>query len=279
MCVNMPNKSLITGWIFSALLTISAQTPAHASQAWPFWLPHTTATQTIDHSNWQLFLDQYVTLHNDGITRVNYAGAAGEGHALLRNYLRQVTQIDPRGLNRNEQMAYWINLYNALTVDIVLQHPQKKSIKRMGARLFSFGPWDDPVIKIAGQTLTLNDIEHRILRPIWQDHRIHYAVNCASVSCPNLSAIAFSGALLEPALSAAERTYINHPRGVSVDNPDSLTLSSIFNWYQSDFASDQAGLLNYLARHHETLNESLQNFSGTVDFNYDWTLNSTQHER
>ena len=229
MCVNMPNKSLITGWIlFRPADNFGTNTQHTRARRGHFGCLIPPLHKLSTTATGSCFLDQYVTLHNDGITRVNYAGAAGEGHALLRNYLRQVTQIDPRGLNRNEQMAYWINLYNALTVDIVLQHPQKKSIKRMGARLFSFGPWDDPVIKIAGQTLTLNDIEHRILRPIWQDHRIHYAVNCASVSCPNLSAIAFSGALLEPALSAAERTYINHPRGVSVDNPDSLTLSSIF---------------------------------------------------
>ena len=79
----------------------------------------------------------------------------------LRTYLREQSAIDPRDYARDEQLAYWINLYNALTVEVVLDYPRKGSILRMGMRFFAIGPWDDEVITIAGQPITLNDIEHR----------------------------------------------------------------------------------------------------------------------
>jgi hypothetical protein len=168
-----------------------------------------------------------------------------------------------------------VNLYNALTVEVVLSNPGKKSIRRMGKGLFSFGPWDDALITIAGEEVTLNDIEHRILRPIWQDPRIHFAVNCASLGCPNLQPQAFRADNLEALLDTAQDEYINHPRGV--DNPSgSLVLSSIFDWYQSDFAADSKGLLRYLARFHQTPDLLLNAAPERIDYDYDWTLNSLE---
>ncbi len=171
-------------------------------------------------------------------------------------------------------MAYWINLYNALTIDVVLAYPDKKSIRRMGKGLFSFGPWDDPVAQIVGQSVTLNDIEHRILRPIWQDHRIHFAVNCASLGCPNLSRTAYRADNLESLLSQGEADYINHPRGVKIDNKGKLTVSSIFDWYQSDFAADTSTLLVYLSKHHQLYGAQLRDYAGSVKYDYNWQLNA-----
>ncbi|MEE4280476.1 MAG: DUF547 domain-containing protein, partial [Pseudomonadales bacterium] len=169
-------------------LTTGYVTAAPDTDAWALWAKDNPAsTRQIDHSAWQSFLDQYLAPQPDGVNLVAYNRVGeGEGRTALQTYLQMLADIDPRDLDRNEQFAYWVNLYNALTVEVVLTNPDKKTIRRMGEGLFSFGPWDDKLITIAGEEVTLNDIEHRILRPIWQDPRIHFAVNCASLGCPNL---------------------------------------------------------------------------------------------
>jgi hypothetical protein len=147
----------------------------------------------------------------------------------------------------------------------------------MGRGLFSFGPWNDEVATVAGQALTLNDIEHRILRPIWQDHRIHFAVNCASLGCPDLSANAYTAENLEQQLAQAELNYLNHPRGIRFDADGELVVSSIFDWYLEDFATDQSGLLRYLAQYHDEAGERLRSYAGRIRYHYDWSLNSASN--
>lgn len=251
--------------------------PAHAEgDALHFWdASDPGSTRDVDHSSWQAFLTQYVTSHDDGINRVAYRQAreSNAGQSVTR-YVERLSATDPRHLNRAAQMAYWINLYNALTVEVVLHHPNKKSIRRMGGGFFLRGPWDDEATVIAGQTLTLNDIEHRILRPIYQDPRIHFAVNCASLGCPNLAQTVFRADTLDDALSAAERAYINHPRGVSFDSHADLRVSSLFSWYRQDFADSERALLKYLAQRHDTQSDTLARHTAGIDYEYDWTLNS-----
>ena len=260
-----------------SLLILLLWSPAHATafgEPWPLWdaAPARQATDlpAIDHSLWQALLTRYMSTGPDGINRIDYPGLARQGRAELDRYLAQLQEIDPRQHRRPEQMAYWINLYNALTVRVVLANPGRTSIRRMGQGLFSFGPWDDEVATVAGQALTLNDIEHRILRPIWRDARIHFAVNCASLGCPDLSANAYTASNLEQLLNDAQARYINHPRGVRLST--SLQLSSIFKWYREDFAPDEAALLRYLATHHEA-GTRLAAFQGRISYNYDWSLN------
>src|SRR5258708_8232131 len=106
--------------------------------------------------------------------------------------------------------------------------------------LFARGPWDNSLIQVEGEALTLNYIEQRILRPIWNDPRIHYAVNCASVSCPNLQNRAFTGATVERMLDSAARAYINNRRGARIEGGQ-LIVSSIYDWYQEDFRRPDPG--------------------------------------
>ncbi len=272
---------VVVALIFSLTGSVAA---APAPEKWAIWdKADASSVAVIDHSLWQKVLDAHLKSGADGINRFGYRELAAqqarpgkESAGSLEAYLQLMAQIDPRDYNAAEQQAYWINLYNALTVDLVLKHPKKNSILRMGERFFSIGPWADKVYEVAGEMLTLNDIEHRILRPIFQDHRVHYAVNCASIGCPNLAAAAFTGVQLDAQLAAQERDYINHPRAVALDERGRLTLSQIFEWYASDFAPDQQGLLAYLARHHATLGDELAAYSGAVKYAYDWDLNKTQ---
>ena len=168
---------------------------APAPDLWAFWdQANEKNTANIDHSRWGRLLEVYLHEDADGVNRVAYDQLRQIGQENLRTYLREQSALDPRDYARAEQLAYWINLYNALTLEVVLDYPKKSSILRMGKRFFAIGPWNDKVITIAGQAITLNDIEHRILRPIWRDHRVHYAVNCASLGCPNLQAEPFTRA-------------------------------------------------------------------------------------
>ncbi len=264
------------GAFILALLASALGAPAQAApapQPWDLWDRAAEQRLTpVDHGPWQQFLDTYLVAHPDGINRVAYGRVSVEHRRALQAYLESLAALDPRAYTKAEQLAYWINLYNALTVRVVLEHPNKRSILRMGRGLLSIGPWDDPLISIAGHEVTLNDIEHRILRPLWRDHRIHYAVNCASISCPNLAAEAYTRENSGRLLTAGEREYVNHPRGVRFDGRGRLLLSQIYQWYRDDFAPDTAGLLAYLAQHH--VSHNLADYQGRIRYDYDWSLNA-----
>lgn len=250
---------------------------APESDRWAIWDARSTNDAlTFDHSIWQQWLDDYLVEGADGVNRVRYGAVGEKGKAALAEYLKAAAAVDPRAFSADVQMAYWVNLYNALTVSVVLDNPGKRSILKMGGGWLPTGPWDDEVITIAGVALTLNDIEHRILRPIWQDHRIHFVVNCASFSCPNLSSVALTEDNLEAQLASAELSYINDLRGVSRMN-GRLQLSSIFEWYREDFADSETELLAYLASHHSELSQWLDDepkLAERLRYDYDWSLNS-----
>ena len=258
----------------AALSFISPAGAAPKADLWSFWdVSDETSAQSIDHGRWQSFLDSYLRPGSDGINRVAYRSVSAGDRAELGEYLDSLSSLDPRAYNRAEQFAYWVNLYNALTVEVVLRNPKQGSILRMGRGLFSIGPWNERLLTIAGQPLTLNDIEHRILRPIWRDHRIHYAVNCASIGCPNLATAAYTVSNTESLLEAGEAAYINHERGVRFDARGRLELSDIYKWYRGDFAADGPALLRYLAEHHATMGSELRAYTGRIRYSYDWTLN------
>jgi hypothetical protein len=252
---------------------------APKAELWPMWEQSDESnTAEIDHSAWQGFLDRYLdTQSGDGVYLVRYGAVSVTDRQTLDTYITDLQASDPRDYSKAEQKAYWINLYNAATVQLVLDHPTKKSILQMNKGLFSFfGPWDEPLLNIAGEEVTLNDIEHRILRPIWQDHRIHFAVNCASLSCPNLEEQAYTSDDTDTLLDQNERAYINHPRGVSFDDKGRLTVSNIFKWYGDDFADDEQQLLEYFASHaDEPLASQLRAYDGRLSYDYDWDLNGT----
>lgn len=227
---------------------------------------------SVDHSAWQRFLNRYVVTEGSR-TRVRYAAVSPEDRALLDSYLVSMSSIDAHQLADNDAFAYWVNLYNALTVRVVLDHPEKETIRNMGGSWFRPGPWRQPLIEVNGQTLSLDDIEHGILRADWADHRIHFVVNCASVGCPNLSPRAYLGHDLEARLNSAEQEFLRDSRAISIASDGTVILSTLFDWYESDFAPDLSGLLSYLADHRPDLADALNRANLKVDYEYDWTLN------
>jgi hypothetical protein len=208
---------------------------------------------------------------------VAYSNFDESSKTLLNQYLTTLSNIRPTELNQTQQLVYWINLYNALTVQVVLDHPKKDSIRSMGP-LLSFGPWDKDYLTIEGKRVSLNDIEPRILRPIWQDHRLHFVLNCASIGCPNLSRAAFTPANIEDSLAQAERSFLQHPRAISFNDKGILQLSSLFDWYLEDFAENESALLVYLAEQRPDMAERLLVYPigsrPNIDYVYDWSLNT-----
>ncbi len=232
---------------------------------------------TVDHAAWSQLLATYVKPGGDGLNRVDYKAFKAEGRAALEAYLVRLQAVDVAALARPEQFAFWANLYNAETIAIVLDHYPVASIKKisLGGTLLSNltgGPWKAKVVKVAGEELSLDDIEHAILRPIFKDPRAHYAVNCASIGCPNLGTAALTGATLGAQLDAAAKAYINSPRGARVEG-DTLIASGIYEWFAVDFGGE-TGVLAHLKRYSEpALRSKLEGFDAIDDYAYDWSLN------
>jgi hypothetical protein len=260
--------------VFGLLLMISSVSAAPKSELIPFWLNDQQSTQSsIDHSAWDTLLKRYLVTDQSGVNLFQYSSVSQDDKKRLSQYLEQLQAIDPRTYSKGEQKAYWINLYNAATVNLILEHYPVKSITKISERFFGFGPWDDDLLEVAGQTLTLNNIEHGILRPIWNDNRIHYAVNCASYGCPNLQKEAFTADNTEALLELAAVDYINHPRGVTVQDNE-LHLSSIYHWYLDDFGGELPSLLEHLKIYAKPpLSSKLDANFKDYEHDYDWSLN------
>ena len=258
-----------------AAATLSAA-PAHAAPSASLIDPHwqqAGAGGDVDHSAWGSFLSRYVRPGANGVNLVNYAGVQPADRQALKGYIASLEAAQPSAMNRDAAMAYWINLYNAKTVDIILDNYPVGSIRDIGGGIFSRGPWDDKVVTVEGRSLSLNDIEHGILRPIWGDPRIHYAVNCASIGCPNLMTQPFNSGNLAGMLDQAARSYVNHPRGATVQD-GRLVVSSIYDWYKVDFGNSDAGVIDHLRQYASgPLAAALGGVSSIYYDRYDWNLN------
>jgi len=256
--------------------TASAQTPEEL-----FGTAASGSAKTVDHSAWDALLKSYVKPGADGLNRVDYAAFKDGGHGALKDYISTLVAVDPATLDRKEQFALLANLYNAKTIDIVLENYPVKSIKdiSLGGGLltvFTGGPWKSKVVKMKGVPLSLDDMEHGILRPVFKDPRVHYAVNCASVGCPNLGTDAFTGTKLEAQLDAAARAYVNSPRGAKV-GPGGLVVSSIYSWFDEDFGGNDKGVIEHLRTYATPeLAQKLEGTKSISDHVYDWSLNDAK---
>lgn len=251
---------------YALLLFSPLSFSAPKSDLWPYWdVSNQQSSTSLSHHKWQAILDIYLISQGE-YTLFKYAQVTPSDKEKLTQYLSDLSNTDPRELNKKEQYAYWVNLYNALTVQLILDNYPVASITKIGS-WFGFGPWDDEIANVAGKPLTLNDIEHRILRPIWGDPRTHYAINCASLGCPNLQPKAFTAENTELLLEKAARDFINSHKGVSYQDGQ-LTLSSIYDWFAQDFGS-RTQLFDHLSKYRT----GVTHYEGKIKYEYDWKLN------
>ena len=221
---------------------------------------------TADHSIYAALLEKYVKKG-----QVDYRGFKTEEEK-LDQYLKLLEKTDSDNLSGNEQFAFYINAYNAWTIKLILSgYPGVKSIKDLG-NIFK-SPWKKKICRIDGEVITLDDIEHKILRPRFKDPRVHFAINCAALSCPPLISEPYRGDTLNRQLDHSARAFINNPqRNYLEDN--TLYISKIFKWFPEDFKNDVIGFLIKYAK--EDLKKELESKRSKIKIkylDYDWSLN------
>ena len=214
----------------------------------------------LDHSGWDALLKKHVTANG----LVDYKGFK-EDREELDEYLKMLSAQNPdESWSANQLLAYYINLYNAYTVDLILRNYPVESIKDI------HGAWTKAFVKVGDKNISLGGLENSILRKM-NEPRIHFAINCASISCPRLQAEAYTAEKIEEQLEKATRDFIN-----SAENDiskDSAELSAIFDWYNADFTEDGKTLIDYVNRYSDTKIES----TASISFkDYNWDLNDTK---
>ncbi len=227
----------------------------------------TRAAQEMDNRIYAGLLGKYV---RNGL--VDYQGFKKE-EAELDQYLKALEEIDTKELSRDEQFAFYINAYNAWTIKLILTgYPGVKSIKDLGS--FFSNPWKKKICRIDGEVISLDQIEHGILRPRFKDPRVHFAINCAARSCPPLSSTPYEGAILDQQLNEMAAAFINDPSRNRLEG-NKLYVSKIFDWFEEDFDGDIAGfILNYAKG---GLKKGLEINKGYIVIkylDYDWSLNA-----
>lgn len=228
--------------------------------------------QVVSHEKWTNLLKKHV--NSDGL--VDYKGFIAD-KADLQSYLEIISKNPPaKSWSENDKIAYWLNAYNAYTVKLIIDNYPLKSIKDLGPAnqiIFVNTPWDKKFFKIGGRTMTLNNIEHRIVRNQFTEPRIHFALNCASMSCPKLRAEAYEGNVLDMQLAEQAIGFLSDTtrNQLSADNPK---LSSIFNWYGGDMKKwSKLSLIQYINK----FSPLAINENANIDYlKYDWSLNEVK---
>lgn len=251
--------------------TASAQPKPEAIDHWKTNNPASKAV--VDHSAWDALLQKYIRAADDGLNLFDYGGVTEDDKEALEGYLDMLSDVVVTDLNREEQRAYWVNAYNAITVNLVIDEYPVSSIRKVNS-LFGFGPWQDEVFVVEDQDISLDNIEHGILRPLWDDPRTHYSVNCASFGCPNLAKRAWTAENMEEMLDTGARAFINSKRGVQGVDGNGVKVSSIYHWFKVDFGGNDTGVISHLKQYaNDDLKQQLEGVTAVSDHDYDWNLN------
>ncbi|NNM33274.1 MAG: DUF547 domain-containing protein [Gemmatimonadetes bacterium] len=221
------------------------------------------------HADYDALLSTYV---KDGL--VDYDGwyAHKKSRRQLMDYVARLESTDPGALSRDEALAFWINLYNATTLRLILDNYPVESIKDLGGFLSS--PWKKELVTVDGEELTLNEIENDIIRPRFQDPRIHFALNCAAVSCPPLAPFAFTGAEISEQLDQVSQQALQDERFVRIERDGDevrIHLTRLFDWYEDDWEN----VREFLATYRPADRAVLLDEDAELKYNdYSWKLNA-----
>ncbi len=221
----------------------------------------------ISHEIFDDLLKKYV----DEKGWVNYAGFLEEQDR-FQTYLKLLQENPPaENFSEHEKLAYWINAYNAFTIELILQHKPDSSIKDIGSKIqipFVNTPWQIDFIEVNGKKIDLDDIEHGIIRKQFDEPRIHFALVCASTSCPSLRQEAYSAEKLEQQLTDQAKKFINDPTKNQIDK-NNIKISKLFDWYGGDFKK-KGPVIKFLNQYSEVQ----INAKADVEYmEYDWKLN------
>jgi len=240
----------------------------------------TTAEEAFDHSAFSTLLGQHV---HEGL--VDYDAFA----ASLRfdAYLDALAAARPGELSRDERLAFWINVYNAFTIELVNSHKERRSIRNINRTLGLLplkGPWSERMVRAASRSLTLDEVEHEIIRKQFDEPRVHFALVCAAMGCPPLREEAYTGGKLDAQLEDQARAFVRRsPEKNRVDLASrTVRVSPVFEWYRDDFGGTRAAIGACLARYFPDGEERRLLLSGRCDLettDYDWSLNDATRRR
>lgn len=230
-------------------------------------IPEGTSSEPPSHDVWNSLLKKYV--NDEGF--VNYKGIIKD-KATLDKYLDLLSSNPPSSKwSKNEKMAYWINAYNAFTVKLIVKHYPVKSIKDIGSSIqipFVNTPWQYKFFEIGGEKMKLDEIEHKILRKDFDDPRIHFALVCASYSCPRLRNEAYTASKLDKQLDDQARYFLANKKKNEI-SANKLLLSKYFTWYKGDFTKNSS-LIEYLNKYAPVK----INKDADISYkDYNWSLN------
>ncbi len=265
----------------AVILTLHAAAPglraqttgaSSANVAAPSTAP--TPGATVDHQLFDALLRRHVV---DGF--VDYAAFAHD--PTFAQYLSSLNTVRITTLDTDERLAFWINVYNAFTIQLVASRGETESMRNI-EKTFGVlqlkGPWSTPIVRAAGRTLTLDDVEHTIIRKQFSDPRIHFALVYAAVGSPPLRSEAYSGARLDEQLDdQARRFLLASPTKNRLDQRGfRVALSPIFTYYRADFGSTRPELGGFLAQYADSaLKSRLEKGAfASRETRFDWTLNS-----
>ncbi len=245
--------------------------------------PAVTGAQTFDHGVFGRLLAVHVT---DGMVDYDAFKASPEFSA----YLQSLAQFEPRTLPRDEQLAFWINAYNAYTIELINTHGERESIRNINRGLFgirAYGPWQEPIAVVGGTAHGLDHVEQKIIRPRFREPRIHFALVCAALGCPPLRSEAYTGARLEEQLEDQARVFLRlSPEENRVDVASrAVYVSQIFRFrdYEDDFGGSRESVARFIARYYPPGPERELLESGRWAkwqyTDYDWALNRQQKAR
>lgn len=227
-----------------------------------------TGTKPVSHEQWNQLLKKYVT--TDG--KVNYKGFLKDSIE-LNKYLQLLSDNPPdeSAWSSQEQLAYWINAYNAFTIKLILKYYPIKSIKDIGSSIqipFVNTPWDVKFINIGKEKMDLNNIEHGVIRKKFHEPRIHFSIVCASRSCPKLRNEAFTADRLEEQLTAQAKDFLSDSFRNKV-SADELQLSKILDWYSMDFPKGEK-FIEFLNKYSPV---RINKNANITYLDYNWNLN------
>ena len=224
------------------------------------------SNESVNHNLFDELLEKHL---KNGV--VDYRGLK-QNEATLDDYLIVLEKAEPEALSRDDQFAFYINAYNAWTIKLILTgYPGVKSIKELGS--FFKSPWKKKICRIGGEVVTLDYIEHAILRPRFKDPRVHFAINCASKDCPPLRKETYRGSVLDKQLDDAAKRFLNDPKKNYLDGKK-LYVSKIFEWFGDDF--DNRIVEFFLKYAQGDLKKNLLKHQNKIEvkyLDYDWSLN------
>lgn len=265
------------GGLSALRLEPQGQTPATggAEKTVPkIWSRHTVGSLTaVNHAPWTDFL-QGATLEERGVTRVAYSALSGEPRVFLDAYIEWLTTLTPSEWDRNEQLAYWLNLHNALTVRVIADAGGRGTVDRV--RQFpvaTTGPFAERTVMVEGHALSIDAIVHEVLRPHFNDTPFHYGLFTGAKGSPKLRRTAYDGPTVGASLDEQGRAFVN-THGVRVSRRE-IQLSSLYDWYAGDFGGADDAILRHVSAYSDDgLRAELQGRMTINRYRYDLAVAS-----